>query len=152
MRDPASNAAIASVESACGCAGPHPSLSPLEGQGTHFSERSAKSRAPQAVGVAEGVLKLPHEELHGERIESRDGQHVRHDPASCNRADCQRYDDYHRGYVHGKLKLESELLARLDDAPHSEMCGCRPCVLVRAVRDRLGLADAVLWVGRADAG
>ena len=61
-----------------------------------------------------------------------------HDPALCGRAVCERCDDYGQGYTAGKDKMADELLARLDDASHAEICGCRPCVLVRAVRDRLG--------------
>ena len=58
------------------------------------------------------------------------------DPARCYLPVCSLCDAYADGYTAGKAKLESELLDRLDGPPHATGCGCRPCLLVRAVLAR----------------
>ena len=69
-----------------------------------------------------------------------------HDFAGCTDLACELCDAYGDGYSAGKDKLEHELRARLQTR-HAAGCGCRPCVLVRAV----GLASnsrSPLWADR----
>lgn len=57
--------------------------------------------------------------------------HAAHDPVTCDKAACQRCDDYANGYQVGKTKARLEL--ELWDDTHALTCGCEPCRIVGGI-------------------
>ena len=60
-----------------------------------------------------------------------------HDPALCPAPVCALCDAYGDGYTAGKAALNSEFRNGLAAPAHATDCGCRPCLMVQAVLERL---------------
>ena len=66
-----------------------------------------------------------------------------HEPATCPAYEtCPTCAAWESGYTAGKAKLVDEVKARLDTI-HIAGCGCKPCALVRAVKEAAG--SRALW-------